>query len=91
MGSNKYIITKNKCWPVFKQDPACVVRHSYILCQAVDGTAAVRSILGVPLGKHPLDTNNIFFFFFFFLRDFIFKNLVQHLGYDLQALLLSKH
>ena len=21
MGSNKYIITKNKCWPVFKQDP----------------------------------------------------------------------
>ena len=21
MGSNKYIITKIKCWPVFKQDP----------------------------------------------------------------------
>ena len=21
MGSNKYIITKMKCWPVFKQDP----------------------------------------------------------------------
>ena len=21
MGSNKYIITKLKCWPVFKQDP----------------------------------------------------------------------
>ena len=23
MGSNKYIITKIKCWPVFKQDPQC--------------------------------------------------------------------
>ena len=22
MGSNKYIITKIKCWPAFKQDPA---------------------------------------------------------------------
>ena len=21
MGSNKYMITKIKCWPVFKQDP----------------------------------------------------------------------
>ena len=24
MGSNKYIITKIKCWPVFKQDPFCL-------------------------------------------------------------------
>ena len=22
MGSNKYIITKIKCWPVFKEDPS---------------------------------------------------------------------
>ena len=25
MGSNKYIITKIKCWPVFKQDPLAVL------------------------------------------------------------------
>ena len=25
MGSNKYIITKNKYWPVFKQDPPKVI------------------------------------------------------------------
>ena len=24
MGNNKYIITKIKCWPVFKQDPNSV-------------------------------------------------------------------
>ena len=29
MGSNKYIITKIKCWPVFKQDP----RSSYNAAQ----------------------------------------------------------
>ena len=28
MGSNKYIITKNKSWPVFKQDPC----FSLIVC-----------------------------------------------------------
>ena len=27
MGSNKYIIAKIKCWPVFKQDP----NHNFIL------------------------------------------------------------
>ena len=26
MGSNKYIITKIKCWPVFKQDPKTAFR-----------------------------------------------------------------
>ena len=26
MGSNKYIITKIKCWPVFKQDPTGPLR-----------------------------------------------------------------
>ena len=25
MGSNKYIITKKKCWPAFKQDPIIVI------------------------------------------------------------------
>ena len=25
IGSNKYIISKIKCWPVFKQDPALSV------------------------------------------------------------------
>ena len=27
MGSNKYIIPNIKCWPVFKQDPSCLVLH----------------------------------------------------------------
>ena len=25
MGSNKYIITKINCWPIFKQDPCRVI------------------------------------------------------------------
>ena len=25
MASNKYIIVKMKCWPVFKQDPVCII------------------------------------------------------------------
>ena len=29
MGSNKYIITKNKCWPVFKQDPSIIIENIF--------------------------------------------------------------
>ena len=35
IGSNKYIITKIKCWPVFKQDPffysATAIKYSWHL------------------------------------------------------------
>ena len=30
MGSNKFIITKIKCWPVFKQDPSKFKSLPYI-------------------------------------------------------------
>ena len=29
MGSNKYIITKIKCWPVFKQDPTSTFLEAF--------------------------------------------------------------
>ena len=35
MGSNKYIITKNKCWPVFKQDPQVLAMLN--MCECVTG------------------------------------------------------
>ena len=30
-GSNKYIITKIKCWPVFKQDTKHVIPHTHTI------------------------------------------------------------
>ena len=36
MGSNKYIITKIKCWPVFKQDPIYVHHCTCDLCSFLD-------------------------------------------------------
>ena len=43
IGSNKYIITKIECWPVFKQDPSAVktsfvARRSKIITKCTDDT-----------------------------------------------------
>ena len=41
MGSNKYIIRKIKCWPVFKQDPRLAVKTHVTsipsFCTSTDG------------------------------------------------------
>ena len=42
MGSNKYIITEMKCWPVFKQDPICP-RNIAIASEGNDPTNKTRN------------------------------------------------